>query len=170
MTHPSHGSRDLVGDDCVYRRRTPRECHARKRAQSQLRICDLNRPLLGEVVRLSRPRRWSIGDMMIVIVMSALALSLATVLWRSRLPSDECLWCGVTASLAILAHYAQWPYSNIRIDRLSCWSQLLASLIVIGLGVAALISLIVFSLVFPEGSVLLVALMVTMTVFRVTWD
>ena len=72
---------------------------------------------------------------MIVVVMAALALSLATLLWQSRLPSGQRLWCGVHRHRsAILAHYAQWPFSNIRIDQLSFWSQLLASLIVVGLG------------------------------------
>jgi hypothetical protein len=103
------------------------------------------------------------------VVMAALAMSVLNLLAGSRLTKEHRAWFGSGAVLALLTIPIHWSLSSISVDRLPFWSRITVSVFVLVSGTATFASLLITLAVSPEGSAIVVAMMVTLIIYLSTW-
>jgi hypothetical protein len=118
---------------------------------------------------LSRPRRWTIGDLMMGVVMASLAMAGVSLLARSRLSQEHQGWFAGASVVALLTVAIQWPVSSIRLDELPIWSRFTVCLFISVLVMAMFASLVTITALFPEGAVVVVAMMVLLIPYLSSW-
>jgi hypothetical protein len=117
---------------------------------------------------LSRPRRrrLRIGDLMVVVAMTALGL---TAVCLPELTGGERFLLGALALAFLGLQWAQWglasiPVANSR-PRMTILLGVLSSLMALSM----FIFLIILGLAFPQGAALLSVMMLILVVYLTTW-
>jgi hypothetical protein len=120
-------------------------------------------------MRFTHRRRWTIGDLMIGVVMLALAMAVVKLVAGSSLSQEDQAWFISAAVLALLFISVQWTLSSRSYDHLPFWSRFIVSLFVLGSVLAAFVSVMTMSVLFPEGSAVVLGAMVVLIIYLSTW-
>ncbi len=129
----------------------------------------MNEPMFDRLFSLSRSRRWTTGDLMMGVVMASLVMAVVSLLARSRLPQEEQAWFAIASVVALLTITIQWPLSSTRLDRLPFWSRFVVCLLIVAPVMAMFAGLVVITVLFPAGAVLVVGMMVLLILYLSTW-
>jgi len=116
---------------------------------------------------LSRRRRLRIGDLMVAVALTALALSVGSL---SNLTSDQRLGFGVLALVFLGLQVAQWGIAGIPPGRVRPGMNALFCFLSFLMALLMLACLITLGLIFPEGLALVVGAMIVLAIYLTTWD
>jgi hypothetical protein len=116
---------------------------------------------------LSRRRRFRIGDLMVVVALTALALSVGSL---SNLTSDQRLGFGVLALVFLGLQVAQWGIASIPPGRLGPGMSALFGILSFLMALAMFACLLTLGVVCPEGLALVVGAMLVLAIYLTTWD
>lgn len=119
---------------------------------------------------VSRPRRFSIADLMAVVGLAALGMALAAMVDRSELKPGERSVFGVVASLAFVSLLCQWPLSSLRASDRHSWPSALLGIAAVFLAIVTAICLGILSVALADGTALLVLILLCLVVYLTTWD
>jgi hypothetical protein len=119
---------------------------------------------------ISRPRRLTIGDLMVGVVLAALGSSTLTVILQSPLSDDQRTAFGVLALIVFGLQAAQRGLASIPIRRLRSGTSTLLGIACYSLAMLTYIGLFILAAAFPEGAALVVVTMLVLFVYLTTWD
>jgi hypothetical protein len=126
-------------------------------------------------VSICRPRRLTIGDLMIGVVLAALGSALLAVTLQSSLSDDQRTGFGVFALFVLALTAAQRglasiPGRRLRSGRLRSGLSTLVGIVAYLLAMLTYVGLFIGALLFPEGAALLVVTMLVLFIYLTTWD
>ena len=116
---------------------------------------------------LPRRRRLRIGDLMVAVALTAVALSVGNL---SNLTSDQRLSFGVLAVVFLGLQVAQWGIAGIPPGRLRPAINTLLCIMSFLTALLMLACLIALGLIVPEGLALVVGTMIVLAIYLTTWD
>jgi hypothetical protein len=106
--------------------------------------------MLEGLSQLSRPRRFSIVDLMVAVALAALGMTLVTLVDRSELKADERSAYDFIAALALLSLYCQWPLSSLRASDQHSWLSAILGIFPMFLAVASFVCVGILSAALAE--------------------
>jgi hypothetical protein len=127
-------------------------------------------PPIDGLPLLSRPRRFSIADLMAAVGLAALGMTLATMVVRSEFAPGERSVLGVVAATALASLACQWPLSSLRASDRHSWPSALLGITAVLLAIVTVICVGILAVALAEGAALLFLMLLTMVVYLTTWD
>jgi hypothetical protein len=118
---------------------------------------------------LPRRRRFRIGDLMVVVALTAVALSVGSLSSLSNLPSDLRPVFGVLALVFLGLQVGLWRIASIPPGRVP-WGMTAIFCVVFLMALLMFACLIILGLIFPEGLALVIGAMVVLAIYLTTWD
>jgi hypothetical protein len=135
-----------------------------------MRIDPVKSTMVDGLPLLSRPRRFSLRDLMLTVALAALSMTVITLVDRSDIkPGERSAFCAIVA-IAFFSLYCQWPISRVRVGNERSWKSAIPGLFSMMLATVTLVCLVVLSTRFPDASALLMVLMVILVFYLTTWD
>jgi hypothetical protein len=119
---------------------------------------------------ISRPRRLTIGDLMVGVALAAFGLFTLTTTIRSALNGGERVAFGILAMVLIGLEAAQWGIASIPCRRARPGLSTLLGILSFLVALATYIGLFVLAAAFPEGAAVVVIMMLVLVIYRTTWD
>ena len=119
---------------------------------------------------ISRPRRMTIGDLMVGVVVSALACLTVTATLRSSLSDGDRAAFGVLVFVLVGLQTAQWKLGSIPAGGLESGMNILLGILSYLVGMMTFVCLFVLACVFAEGAAFVVITMLILIVYLTTWD
>jgi hypothetical protein len=116
---------------------------------------------------LSRRRRFRIGDLMVAVALTAVALSVGSL---SNPASDLRPVFGVLALVFLGLQVGLWRIASIPPDRLMRGMYVIFFCLVFLMALLMFACLIILGLIFPEGLALVVGAMIVLAAYLTTWD
>jgi hypothetical protein len=115
----------------------------------------------------SRRRQFRIGDLMVVVVMTAVGL---TAISGPDLAGGERLFLAVVAVGFLGLLWAQWGVASIPTTRARSGINVLLGVVSSLMALSMFVCLILLGLVFPQGVAVLSVLMLFQVVYMTTWE
>jgi hypothetical protein len=119
---------------------------------------------------IARRRRMTIGDLMVGVVVTALACLTVTVTLRSSLNHGERAAFGFLVLILFALQAAQWKLSGIRTGADDSWSNTLLGTLSYLVGMTTFVGVFILACVFAEGAAYVVVTMLVLIVYLTTWD
>ena len=119
---------------------------------------------------ISRPRRLTIGDLMIGVALAALGCFTLTVTLHSQLSGGERAAFGILALVLFAMQAAQWRLASIPTHRMRSGMNTLLGIVSCLVALSTFVCLFILAAAFPEGAALVVVAMLVLVVYLTTWD
>jgi hypothetical protein len=123
--------------------------------------------LLEEFPRpsISRPRRLTIGDLMVGVALAALGAFTMTVTLRSPLSDGERAAFGILEPILVLLQAAQWGLASIPSRRVRPGRNTLLGILSCLVALSTFVGLFILAAAFPEGAALVVIMMLGLVAY-----
>jgi hypothetical protein len=112
----------------------------------------------------------SIGDLMVVVVIAALACLAVTATLRSSLDNGDRSAFGLLVLVLFTLQAAQWRLSRVPSGPQDSWKNALLGAFSYVVGMTMFVGVFVLACVFAEGASYVVLTMLVLIVYQTTWD
>jgi hypothetical protein len=112
----------------------------------------------------------TIGDLMLGVVVTALACLTVTATLRSSLSPGDRVAFGLLVIILLALQGAQWKLGGIRPGPHDSWRNALLGTLSYLVGMTTFIGVFILACVFAEGAAYVVVTMLVLIVYLTTWD
>jgi hypothetical protein len=121
-------------------------------------------------LRISRPRRLTIGDLMVGVALAALGACGLSMTLRSQWSGGEQSAFGILVLIVLGLQVVQWGLASIPIRRVRAGMNTFLGIVSYFVAMVTYVCLFILAAAFPEGAVLVVVTMLVLVIYRTTWD